>query len=244
MSTLKKISTILEVLDYIDSETTMFWDIDDTIMTPIDISGSDSWFYYTYTELQKKMDKDKAIARLLDMQYLKWQNTKFKLIEQSTAAVIWSTQSIAKTVICVTARGLLSCYNTIHWINNLGLTFASIDGQGIDNYIHVPVYESTKNKNSELSFLSQAGFLSGILFCGGHDEGDVLEKFVQLTNLEIKKIVFVNDTYSRLEEVDKYCKKHKIDFIGLHYLNNVSNREHYSKTMMEIDVFRKSFLKI
>lgn len=230
-----KIKSIIKVLDFINKDTLMLWDIDNTIMQPIDIAGSDSWFSYRFSEIQKKeKDKNIAISQLLDEQYLSWQENKFTPIEDSSVAVVCATQEIAKHTISVTARGILCCYNTIHWLRKLGISLMD------KKFTNCIIPTEKKDRYDNLFFSGHPGFAHGIMFCGGMDEGMLIEKLFKIyPDLKSNDIVFVNDTKSRLEEVQRYCLKNNIKYTGLHYTYGKPRDAKFVKTMKEIEKVRK-----
>ncbi len=60
-------------------------------------------------------------------------------------------------------------------------------------------------------------FRNGILFTGGSPKGPAVATLLQLLKLRPKKIVFINDKKTHLEDVAGTIEKLQIPFVGLRY---------------------------
>lgn len=59
--------------------------------------------------------------------------------------------------------------------------------------------------------------ISGIILTGLKDKGEVLGLALNSINKKFKRIIFIDDQEKYLEEVEKFCAQHGLDFIGIHY---------------------------
>lgn len=60
-------------------------------------------------------------------------------------------------------------------------------------------------------------FKSGVLFSSFHPKGDILVVFLQITGLDPKKVVFVDDELEHVQSVITCLEKCGVDCIGIHY---------------------------
>ena len=75
----------------------------------------------------------------------------------------------------------------------------------------------TAPKKETLYFENGVLYKKGILFAKGIEKGRVLEQFLKRINFNPKSVVFIDDKLKHLDEVEKFCEKSKIKFLGLRY---------------------------
>lgn len=229
-------------MSFIDENTIVFWDIDNTIIQTSDLGGSEEWFVYCFNKLVKKHSADIALAKTLDIQAMLWQKALFKTVENTTSSVVAYSQTKAKRVFALTARGMINCYSTIHVLNSLNMNFNQISFPKEETLILADVYKSHGYK-AGLTVGSQAGYAHGIIFCGGHDAGDTVKKISEYINISTEKIMVIDDKKEKINEVAMYCKNHNIKFIGCHYTAGSQSQSNFQKYITKIDHARKNFLK-
>lgn len=220
---------IIDVIDLVDNSTIALWDIDNTLLKTEDLSGSEAWFYSCFNKLNEKMDRRQALAKVVDIQALEWQRSKFTTLDKNTASTVAAIQSIAHKSFCVTARGLINCYQTVEALRENDITFSKLDSDV--KLICASVYDNTPTKEPQLAlnFSALAGYAHGIIFCGGHNQCDVLNMLSHSLPLKhAKKIVYTNDHKHKLLEVEKFCKQNDIKFIGVLYTksNEFTHKAH------------------
>ncbi|KKK55230.1 hypothetical protein LCGC14_3076640, partial [marine sediment metagenome] len=75
----------------------------------------------------------------------------------------------------------------------------------------------TAPKKENLYFKNGVLYKKGILFAKGIEKGRVLDQFLKKINFKPKSVIFIDDKLKYLDEVEKFCKKLKIKFLGLRY---------------------------
>lgn len=74
----------------------------------------------------------------------------------------------------------------------------------------------------------------GILFVGDYNKKiDVFETFLSMIGKRPKKVVFIDDKRTNVEELE-YLSKHGIEYIGIHYRAIEYAEQIYSREMVKI----------
>jgi hypothetical protein len=63
-------------------------------------------------------------------------------------------------------------------------------------------------------------YSQGIICCGGARKDDSLEAFLLQAGLQPSKIIFIDDSIENVRHIEAFCKKHKIDFVGIEYIES------------------------
>lgn len=198
-----QIQSINQCQEYIQPEMLLIFDIDNTIMEPVQLLGSDQWLSYQIQQnLKHGMSEQESVMVGL-VQWTAVQNqTKVKLVEPVTAEFISRYQKRGWKVMALTTRGLEMASRTIDQLKSIGIDFAESS----------PMHQ-------EVVFHDIPGciYRSGILFSSGSSKGNLLLRFLQQNKLQPKKIFFVDDKEKYLIDVEKICIKQHIPFLGIRY---------------------------
>ena len=198
-----EVNTIFEMNKYEGKNVLFLYDIDNTLVRPAQDFGSDQWFFARYKSLAEELKSkeralDQALSEWTAIQYL----TKVKEVEPKSAEQIALQQKKGLKIIGFTTRDLCLSRCTKKQLNSLNIDFSKSRPCDEDIYF--------KNKNGVL-------YSDGILYTCGTDKGDALFIFLNKIHYYPTKIVFINDKKSHLDEVERACRKHGIEFIGLRY---------------------------
>ncbi|MEM1283743.1 MAG: DUF2608 domain-containing protein [Chlamydiota bacterium] len=195
--------SIHDIRHHIDPETLVIFDIDNTLMEPAQTLGSDQWFYHRIGEYKAKgMDQQVALEQSLSEWMSVQSITKVKIVEEGTAELIKRLQNEGYTLMGLTTRGLGLSTRTIFQLDSL--------------HINLSVTAPTQE---EVFFMNNHGvlFRGGILFTAGSHKGVALAKFLHLIEKTPNNIVFINDKWSNIREVEVICEKYQVPFTGLRY---------------------------
>lgn len=188
-SEVHEIQSMEEIVPFIDDDTLVVFDIDNTLIEPYNFLGSDTWYYYLVDYLQKvhNLTNDSARRQAEDI----WNRTqplvKCKAVERATPELIASLEKQGNGVMALTARSYASKEITKKQLepNKIYLT-------------NPPVKEDV-----ELDALMSTRYSEGILYVGeGQNKGKALVDFLKVTHLRPKKIVFVDDKKKHTNEVN------------------------------------------
>ncbi len=191
------------VYEYLQPEMLIVFDIDNTIIEPVQTLGSDQWFHHRLTEYKSYGYDD---ANALEMALREWmavQNiTSVKLVEEETGSIIKDLQSKGYKIIGLTTRGLGMSTRTIHQLESVEVNL-----------------ELTAPSKEEFHFMNERGVLyrDGVLFTANTHKGEALRKYLQTIGYTPKSIMFINDKYSHIVPVEEFCDGANIPFVGLRY---------------------------
>ncbi len=185
----------------LDKYNLVIFDLDNTILEPVQLLGSDQWF----CNRLKKYENDGLDAKkALDKTLLEWYEiqsvTQVKLVENEIKNLIENLQNKKIKIMGLTTR-------------NVDFAFASIkqlDALDIDLCKTAPY-----KKN--LFFENGLVFKKGILFADGKNKGMVLKCFFKKIGFFPKSIVFIDDKLKHVLDVEDFCKTYKIKFLGYRY---------------------------
>ena len=81
-------------------------------------------------------------------------------------------------------------------------------------------------------------FQNGILCCDIFPKSECLEKFFEYIDWQPKKIVFVDDMLRNLADVEDFCKRQKIEYVGIEYLESqqVNSYIPFSESIAELQL--------
>lgn len=197
-------NSFADLKKYIDQETFVILDIDDTLLIPNQMLGCDEWFCQT---MQNRIKEGISKKEALDKTLFEWEAirsiTEMKLVEDSIGETIKEVQDMNISMICLTTQRFALGPRTDYQLKKHDITIKKT----------APYSDSLYFNNKNLGVL----FFEGILFTNGTHKGDALSKFCNLINYMPKKIVFVNDKLTHLKDIEEFCHANNIPFIGLRY---------------------------
>jgi hypothetical protein len=220
-----------ELKNYITKESLIILDIDDTLLIPVQMLGCDEWFTgrlkkFEQEGLSRPCALDKALAEWEAIRHL----TKMEIVEPETDSIVRSIQEAGYTVMGLTTQGLALATRTSRQLQDLGIILP----------------RSCLHKNDEC--VSVYGhtvlYRDGILFTSGTAKGEALFLFLQKIGYSPKRVVFVNDKASHLQDVETSCVKQNVEFIGLRYAYSDARKRAYDPKVAEVQFTRSSFLHI
>lgn len=221
-----EVSKLEEVYDYLsaecDRDTLIVFDIDNTLIEPVQELGTDQWFYHRIEDyIEAGHDARTALNRALREWVAIMNVTKIRLCEESAEAIVNDLQKQGYPVIGLTTRGLgLST-----------LTIEQLQEVGIDLSLAAP-YEGDlliKNQRSVL-------YRGGILFTAGTHKGEALHRFFESIDYPAKRVMFINDKKSHLEPVEEMCAREGFEFVGLRYGYTDSRVQNFRRDLAKVQM--------
>lgn len=194
---------IHDIKNYIKPETLVIFDIDNTLIEPVQTLGSDQWFYHRLeSSIAKGTNKNDALHKTIAEWSAIQQVTKVKEVQPGTKELIAELQNKGYIIMGLTTRGLGLSTRTIDQLQSVGIDLAV-----------------TAPTHAEIFFINNHSvlFRGGTLFTAGTHKGMALIKFLGQIKLAPESVVFINDKRQNIEEVDEICNKCQIPFIGLRY---------------------------
>ena len=193
-----------EINAYVDSETLIILDIDDTLLIPVQMLGCDEWFKY---RLQKHRNEGMQHSIALEKTLAEWEAvrhlTRMEIVESGTDRIVNALQKRGFCVIGLTTQGVALATRTRQQLKMQGFDF-SANGVSEEDYYFLLEGEGML-------------FRRGILFTCGKSKGKALFNLLEKSTFYPKRILFVNDKIEHLADVEEEAEKHSIEFLGLRY---------------------------
>lgn len=192
-----------ELHSHLTPDTLIVFDIDNTLMEPVQELGTDQWFYNRIKHYENwGFSKDRALEKALRQWCAIQSITKVRVVEPGTAEIVQNLQKMGYSIMGLTTRGLGMCTLTIQQLGYLD----------IDLSVTAPTQD-------EIHFMNERGCLyrSGILFTAATHKGKAMQKLFNKMNYQPKRILFINDKRSHIEEFMETMLPKGVDFVGLRY---------------------------
>lgn len=223
-----EVKNFKEITNYVQPNTLVLLDIDDTLLIPVQTLGTDVWFLSRLQQHQQK-EKDRSLA--LDRALAEWEAirhlTNVKIVEAGTDALIKDMQEKQVTIMGLTTQGLALATRTIVQLKSLSIDLSK-----------------TAPSNQDCYFINGPHgvlYRHGVLFTSGTAKGEALIKLLDAIDYHPKKIVFINDKKTHLNDVEKSVELKNIHFIGLRYSYSDERIANYSQKIADIQWTHSTF---
>ena len=196
-----EIKNIKEVKKEIKKYSLVIFDLDNTIMEPVQHLGSDQWFFHRIKHHEKNgLDFKESLERTLHEWYEIQAITKVKLVEKDIKNLIENLQKDNIAIMGLTTRDVDFSLAALKQLKSLDI---SLD-------------KSSLHKQN-IFFENGILYKNGILFANGMNKGHVLDQFFKKIDFLPKSVVFIDDKLKHLTEVENFCKKVDVKFLGFRY---------------------------
>ena len=221
---IREIKSMKEVLKEVDAQTLLVFDLDNTLMEPIQSLGSDQWYYYIikkYKEVDKLSDQE-----AYDQADKVWNQTQWliqvKAVESFTPELIEKLQKKKIKMMGLTARTYDISDITLKQLSSIGINLG----------------HSVSSQDMSFKLVDTAYYKNGIVFQGEHNsKGDVFVEFLKRLNLKPKKVVFVDDKQKHVNSMEKALGEAKIKYIGFRYAAADERVEKFNKDFEDYELF-------
>lgn len=184
-----------------NEETLVITDIDNTLIKPTTQLGSVFWGESIIEEL---MYKGINPVQAQEIQNVFWKTVQPKLsvcpVDTKAPGIIQSIKEDSIAVIGLTARSIDESVYTQNQLKTVGIDFSK------------SVFSSEDQLDTDLYFQN------GILFAGCFEKKfAVLFKFLDHKKYKPSKIVFIDDKYHHIQEMEEACNRRGISFEGIYF---------------------------
>lgn len=197
-----KSDKVVDVLDHLDKSSLLIFDIDHTLIEPVQAIGSTHWErHLTQKLLQQGFTYHEACIRAFHQWRTIQHLTAVRAVEDSIYEVLKFIRKLQVHTLGLTARdGTLS-----------ELTFDQLKSVKLDEIF------SLRLKLEEIQGSYPLSYNKGAVFCGFNKKDAALKMFIEQTHFVPKKIVFVDDQKSHVEELEDLAHRLGFDYVGMHY---------------------------
>jgi FMN phosphatase YigB (HAD superfamily) len=196
-------NTMEEILPYIDEDTWVIFDIDNVLLEPSIQAGRHEWFLH---------EVEKFMARGVDFQTAEelvgpcWRSfmeiCPMRTPEPDIASLIKTIQEKSGASLALTAR---------HPPDST-LTLRQLEALEIDFSHHAPLFVSFEAAHP-------THWEKGIFFVSWmNSKGIVFRQFIENSDIQPKRIVFIDDTKRHVDSMEQELQKLGIEFFGFHYI--------------------------
>lgn len=200
---IKELASMQDILPYIQKDTLIIFDIDDTLFTSKQELGSDRWLCNYIRELEASgKSKNESLDTALNLWFALQCKTDVRPMEEQTPALINKLQQKRHMVMCLTTRSLEVYKPTVRQLSS-----CSIDMRQSQPYPY-----SFRIRSMPLVF-----YYKGILFTSACHKGKALMAFLQEIHYVPSHVIFINDKSSHIQEVEEELAKANIPFLGFRY---------------------------
>lgn len=217
---------IQEITPYIDAQTLVVFDIDNTLIQPNQSLGSDQWFRYV---LRSYVDKGISQEAALDKTLGFWKQinkvSNVSPVEYGEPLFVRKLQQSGITTMVLTARGTDVVAITDRQLNQVKLDFT----------------KSSPFGDNDLLIDKGIRYRRGVLYVSGQDKGTSLIKFLQHFRLSPKKVLFIDDLSKNVHSVEAALTKAQIDVLNVRYgaLDEKVKSFNPKLTLVEWGIFSK-----
>lgn len=220
-----------EIETYVDKDTLLLLDIDDTLLSPCQMLGGDQWFRH---RLEKHLEEHMNFTKALELAVAEWvavrHMTQMELVEEGINTSLKRLQKRGFFVMGLTAQGCALSHRTVEHLRH----------HDIDLSIASPLTTPYYYEDQDQGIL----FRKGILFTSGTPKGRALIHLLEHFSWQPKKIVFVDDRESNLVDVEQAALDKTIDFIGLRYGYADGRKEQFDPSLADIQLKHSLFHSI
>lgn len=197
-----------EIINHITDDSIILCDIDDTILIPEQMVGSDEWFCGL---MQKHKEEGLSSEEALKISLAKWEMvrhvTSMNLVEPSTASIIQDMQDRGLSVMGLTTQTLTLMERTAGHLEENGIFFEKA----------TPFEDHTYFTQDRKGKVGGVIHYKGILFTNGTHKGESFFTLCEKGGYTPKRIIFINDKGTHLREIEESAEKRGIEFVGLRY---------------------------
>ncbi|GEM_PF-988881 len=193
---------IEDMLPYVDQETWVFLDVDNTMIESTQQLGSAQWRNHIRKKARECGYSPEEVELALDKFWVFVQHfASVKLVDPQTVEVIERLKERDVPVFGLTAREAIEATHTQRQLGSVGIAL----------YLD-PVLDPTFLPSEKLSLLDQ-----GVIYCGDNTKSMGITAFFEEMDAKPKKVVFVDDNQSQILELEKTLEEMGIEFVGMRF---------------------------
>ncbi|MBS0624588.1 MAG: DUF2608 domain-containing protein [Verrucomicrobia bacterium] len=192
-----------EVLNHIEPDAWVFFDIDDTVIESELQWGRSKWYFY---EVQKLMDQGLDNTTAQKKFYPSWVEAQkicpIRTPEPITVDLVRKVQERCDATMGLTARHLIAIETTLDQLASLSIDFKT----------------SCLAQIPQIDFEEPIDYKGGVFFITDFNKkGKVLRQLLEKSENRPSKIVFIDDGLHHLVSAEKELADLDVEFVGVHY---------------------------
>lgn len=195
-------NNIRDILSHVDLNTLFIFDIDHTLIEPAQIIGSTHWERYLAKKfVSQGLNQHEAMIRAFHHWRAIQHLTDVKIVDESIYEVINFLKDLKINIMGLTARD--------RTLTNL--TLDQLKSVQLDNLF------TFLNDPHDFPGHYPCHLANGTVFCGFNKKDVGLRLFLDHLAFVPKKIVYVDDQVSHIDELENLSKSMNINYVGMKY---------------------------
>lgn len=205
---------IEDLLQHIDKDTLLIFDLDNTLIEPYQSLGSDQWFGHHLQQQEQAMGTKSipALMKAVDDYEAIQQRSKVQLIDPKINTIFKHAQDMGIKMLGLTSRGSGLKEATLRQLKSVGLSFQS----HWNNHEHSYRIKKAK-RGASGAYVHGGDAYAGVLLTAGAHKGDCLMEYLDHLEYKPKRVVFVDDKMEHLDKVKSTMEARDISFLGIRY---------------------------
>jgi hypothetical protein len=193
---------IADVISQANADTWVIFDVDNTLIESAIQLGSVPW---------RDHIRNKAKQAGYDASQSEWVLDKFwifvhsftpvEIVDKATRPTIQQLQESKIPILALTAREPIEAANTQRQLNSVKIILSN----------------NTFRKNYNLTLPHPCLYEEGVIYCGENTKSEGLLAFFKETGMIPKKVVFIDDRWEQVRNLEKTLKQQNIEFVGIRF---------------------------
>ncbi len=233
--TMEHIEQLNNILDKATSKTLVIFDVDEVIVYPtnlIQLQPASPFWEAKMADIEKRLGKDKRdlLHSIMLLQ------SRWELIDATLPQIINTLQSRNIQVLALTSfrTGKMGKIQSIEDWRRQQLKNHNIDFK-ITAGISKSYFEINGLENSDGT--KKPVYKDGIIYTDLQSKSVVLNAFLAHNHLNPNEIIFIDDRISNVEDLESFCNKININFIGIHDNRLLTKHPHFDPNLGQFQFF-------
>lgn len=193
--------SVKTVIDHLSPGSLVIFDLDNTLIEPIQQLGSVQW---GEAHVKRLVDSGMSHEKAEEMTHKKsltmLPTIKLRLIEEASPEIIKSIQEKGIVVLGLTTRWPEEAKFVHPELRRLRISF------------------DHPFLNHAIAFGVPALYENGVIFCSTRNKkGEILVHFLKEHNVKPKKIIFIDDKFHHIQSVEQALAPLHIEYVGIRY---------------------------
>lgn len=220
-ATIIKTRYIVDAMQYINEDSWVLLDIDNTFYEAKQAVGHTKWFT---DQMDKRIGVGMTRKEAIDQIYPDWIKIQsfcsVQALEEDFVPLMLELQDLNVVMMGLTLRQPAIAKSTIRQVNSLGFDFLKT-APSLDNF-EVPAATPTL-------------YEGGILFTGDfNDKADIFLPFLEIVGKRPPHIVFIDDKLANVVEFEKKIAHLGIPYVGIYYTANLHVPNNYKREIADL----------
>ncbi len=192
---------IQDVLSYVDRNTIVFFDVDDTLFTSNIQLGKALRFLDEWNMLKKQgLDEEQALKICREHWDTIQKKCLIRHLDPEIKTIVEAAQAQALYTMALTARAPRTIAITQDQLRFLDIDFTTCCPLKLEAELPIENH-----------------YEDGIWFIERNEKGKSVRKWLDTIPIHPGKIILVDDTYKHLKNMEEHLSDLKIEFVGIHY---------------------------